>query len=187
MILKNYELARRAVITLPKLLFWKIKYGKRIETSWVQAFDKGFILRISPMAVMSIGKETVTRNNVTLRAEEGSFSIGDKCFLNSNVSITCMDKIIIGNGCQIANNVVIVDHDHDYKSSLSDFVKEEVTIGENVWIGANCVILKGSNIGDNCVIAAGSVVKGVIPSNTLYYQKRETVCKKTIESNSRRS
>ncbi|MFA9376692.1 MAG: DapH/DapD/GlmU-related protein [Lachnotalea sp.] len=181
------ELARRAIITLPKLVFWKIKYGKKLNTSWVQAIDKGFVLRISPKAEVLIGKEMVTRNNVTIRAEEGSLEIGDKCFLNCNVSITCMKKITIGNGCQIANNVVIVDHDHDYQNSLSEYRKEIVTIGNQVWIGANCVILKGSNIGDNCVIAAGSVVKGKVESNTLYYQKRETVCKKTIENNARRS
>ncbi|RDY31802.1 acyltransferase [Lachnotalea glycerini] len=120
----------------------------------------------------------VTRTNVTVRAEEGTLSIGDKCFLNSNVSITCLAGISIGSGCQIANNVVIVDHDHDYRKSLSSFIKEKVVIGNDVWIGANCVILKGSQIGDNCVIAAGSVVKGIVLEDSLYYQKRETICKK---------
>jgi acetyltransferase-like isoleucine patch superfamily enzyme len=172
------ELVKRVIITLPKILFWKIRYGKSLKITWVHALDRGFILRISPKAQIIIGKEMVSRANVTLRAEEGILTIGDKCFLNSNVSITCMDSISIGDGCQIANNVVIVDHDHDYKNSLSSFTKEKVVIGNRVWIGANCVILKGSQIGDDCVIAAGSVVKGAVPPNSLYYQKRETICKK---------
>lgn len=182
----QFELVKRAIFTLPKIVFWKIRYGNNLKITWIQGLDKGFVLRISPNSQITVGKETVTRNNVTFRAEEGSISIGDKCFFNSNVSITCMKNITIGDGCQIANNVVIVDHDHDYKNSLFDFIKEEVVIGNNVWIGANCVILKGSNIGDNCVIAAGSVVSGDVPSNTLYYQRRESVCKKMIESNARR-
>jgi acetyltransferase-like isoleucine patch superfamily enzyme len=176
----QFELAKRAVFTLPKLVFWKIIYGRRLKITWVQAFDRGFTLRISGQAQVSVGKETVTRPNVTLRVEEGNLTIGDKCFLNSNVSVTCMKQVTIGDGCQIANNVVIVDHDHDYKNSLSNFTKEVVIIGKNVWIGANCVILKGSKIGDNCVIAAGSVVKGEVPTNTLFYQKRENIYKKTI-------
>lgn len=176
----QFELAKRALFTLPKILYWKIRYGKQLNITWVQAVDRGFVLRVAPNSKVSIGKELVTRPNVTFRVEEGSLIIGDKCFFNSNVSITCMEKITIGDGCQIANNVVIVDHDHDYKNSLSVFTKEAVIIGKNVWIGANSVILKGSRIGDNCVIAAGSVVKGEVSSNTLYYQKREGIYKKTI-------
>jgi len=165
-------------MTLPKLIVWKIQYGKRFQISLVQSLDKHFTLRISNKASVSIGKELVSRSNVTLRVEEGTLTIGDKCFLNNNVSMTCMEQITVGNGCQIANNVVIVDHDHDYKNSLSQFTKERVTIGNHVWIGANSVILKGTTIGNYCVIAAGSIVKGVVPDNTLYYQTRETVCKK---------
>lgn len=177
----QFELVWRAFVTLPKIIIWKIKYNSRLSIPLVQSLDKNFTLRIAPKGKVSIGKELVCRNNTTLRVEDGELSIGDKCFFNSNVSITCMEEITIGNGCQIANNVVIVDHDHDYRSSLSNFTKEKVTIGNHVWIGANCVILKGATIGDNCVIAAGSIVKGSVEANTLYYQKREAICKKIID------
>lgn len=43
----------------------------------------------------------------------------------------------------------------------------DVSIGNNVWLGARCIILKGVTIGDNSVIAAGSVVSGAIPENSL--------------------
>jgi acetyltransferase-like isoleucine patch superfamily enzyme len=43
-----------------------------------------------------------------------------------------------------------------------------VSIGRNVWIGANCVILPGTVIGDNAVIAAGAVVRGIVPANELW-------------------
>lgn len=168
----SFELIWRSAVTLPKLIWWKLRYSGRFESGLVQSLDKGFVLRISN-GTAALGRETVTRRNVSLRAEGGDIRLGDKCFLNSNVSITALNKITIGNGCQIANNVVIVDHDHDYKNSLSGFVSEPVTIGNNVWIGANCVILKGSTIGDNCVIAAGSIVKGEVKPDTMYYQRRE--------------
>ena len=54
-------------------------------------------------------------------------------------------------------------------------LKGEVIIGENVWIGSNVVILRDTVIGDNSVIAAGSVVKGNVPSNTLFVNKRENI------------
>ncbi|WP_261179253.1 DapH/DapD/GlmU-related protein [Anaerobacillus sp. CMMVII] len=69
----------------------------------------------------------------------------------------------------------INDHDHNYKNKdHQHLVIGEVFIGQNVWIGSNVVILKNTNIGDNSVIAAGSVVKGVVPENTLFVNKRES-------------
>ena len=46
---------------------------------------------------------------------------------------------------------------------------QDITIGNNVWIGANVTILSGVTIGDNAVIGAGSVVTKDIPTNTLAY------------------
>ena len=48
-----------------------------------------------------------------------------------------------------------------------------VIIEDNVWIGANTVILRGTHIGANSVIAAGSIIRGNVPNNTVVYQKRE--------------
>ena len=48
-------------------------------------------------------------------------------------------------------------------------------IGDNVWLGANVVVLKGVTIGDNAVIAANSVVCKDVPANTLVHEKRDLV------------
>lgn len=161
-----------------KVVFLKILGGNRVKIHMIQSFGKNSTIKISNKAKLNIGKETIARDNLVLRAEKGELLIGDKCFFNANVSITAMEKIRIGNGCQIANNVVIVDHDHDYRNGLSKFVTEPVIIGENVWIGANCCILKGTTIGDNSVIAAGTTVRGNIPNNSLVYEKKEMLIKK---------
>lgn len=63
-------------------------------------------------------------------------------------------------------------------------MRGSVSIGNNVWIGANTVILRDSIIGDNAVIAAGSVVKGNIPPNTVYYLKREENFKTYVHNKS---
>lgn len=46
-------------------------------------------------------------------------------------------------------------------------IAKPVTIGNDVWMGANVVVLPGVTIGDNVVIAAGAVVTKDVPSNTL--------------------
>lgn len=72
-------------------------------------------------------------------------------------------------------NVMIYDHYYDYTKPLKQnfYISDPIVIGNNVWIGSNSIILKGSTIGDNVVIGAGSVVKDYIPNNTVYVQKRE--------------
>lgn len=162
------ELAVRAVCSLPKVIWWKLRYGKRLCLPLIQAFGKHTELHIAGKARAVMGKELVSRFGLFLRVDSGILTIGDKCFFNTQVSITCLDRITIGDRCQIANNVVIVDHDHDYRAGWGHYRTAPVTIGNDVWIGANAVILKGSSIGDGAVIAAGAVVKGKVEPHCVY-------------------
>lgn len=77
-----------------------------------------------------------------------------------------MESVTIGNKCNIANNVVIVDHDHMISEYgvVAGYNTAAVEIGNNVWIGANVTILKGTHIGNGAVIAAGAVVNCDVPS-----------------------
>lgn len=98
--------------------------------------------------------------------KNAELKIGNRCFFNHNCSITCAEKIEIGDNCLFANNIVIVDHDH--KINEKGFVKGELTaspvkIDDGVWCGSNSVILRGVHIGEGAVIAAGAVVKKDIP------------------------
>ena len=53
------------------------------------------------------------------------------------------------------------------QKSIRDAKAKPVEIGENVWVAANSLILKGVTIGDNAVVGAGSIVRHSIPENTL--------------------
>lgn len=58
------------------------------------------------------------------------------------------------------------------KSGTKEDLTNERVVGKRTCIGAGCIILKGTIIGENCVIGVGSVVKGVIPDNSVVIQKR---------------
>ena len=143
---------------------------------WIQAFGHHTELKIKN-GTACFGKEQITRGNAVFRVEGGELVVGDKCFFNQNVSITCKKNIVIGDRCQIANNVVIVDHDHAGSENWGSYVETPVVIGNDVWIGANVVIMRGTTIGDKAVIGAGSIVKGNVPAGKVFYQKRETIIK----------
>ncbi len=90
----------------------------------------------------------------------------------SGVTIYSRESIRIGRHTSIGGNVKIFDHDFhpiDPQQRLehpnSGMKTKPVEIGENVFIGCNVIILKGSKIGNNCVIGAGSVVAGEFEDN----------------------
>ena len=169
-----WEIYWRVLVSLPKVLWLKLKYAGKCSMPLVQAFGHHTEVKIKD-GTARFGKEQITRGNAVFRVEGGELIIGDKCFFNQNVSITCKKKILIGDRCQIANNVVIVDHDHAGSENWGSYVETPVTIGNDVWIGANVVIMRGTTIGDKAVIGAGSIVKGNVPEGKVFYQKRETM------------
>ena len=171
-----WEIYWRVLVSLPKVLWLKLRYAGKCSMPLVQAFGHHTEVKIKD-GTARFGKEQITRGNAVFRVEGGELTVGDKCFFNQNVSITCKKKIVIGDRCQIANNVVIVDHDHAGSENWGSYVETPVTIGNDVWIGANVVIMRGTTIGDKAVIGAGSIVKGEVPAGKVYYQKRETMIK----------
>ena len=96
--------------------------------------------------------------------------IGRQVLINYNVSIMDRAKVTIGDYAMIAPGVVITTSNHPLDpQKRREFlgVADAVTIGDDVWIGANAVIVPGVTIGNNVVVAAGSVVTKDIPDNTL--------------------
>lgn len=156
-------------------IFYKLLYFKNIKASIFSLQANSKIEVFNKRSRINIGKFVFIRKNVSLRIDfNGKLDIHDYVFINDNCNINCVNKITIGKNTKIAPNVCINDHDHNYKGLTGGhLLKGEVSIGENVWIGSNVVILRDTVIGNNTVIAAGSVVKGKIPSNTLYVHKRD--------------
>ena len=102
--------------------------------------------------------------------------IGSMSSLNSDCKIVSHEKIEIGHDTIFGPNVLIYDHDHVYNTETGvrrkDFKTSAIVIGNNCWIGAGSIILRGTHIGDNCLVGAGSIVKGNYPAGTKIIQKR---------------
>lgn len=109
--------------------------------------------------------------------------IGDKTYINHDSDIRSRERITIGNNVSIAYNVLI--QDSDYHATYDDNGNSKpqtlpIVIGDNVWIGANAIILKGVNIGESSVVGAGSVVTKDVPPYSLVVGNPARIIKQNI-------
>ena len=136
----------------------RIKFGKSVKIN----SGKGFNI---------IGGDTrcafVIRKNATL-------IIGEGCGI-SNSTIVCHEAVSLGKNVKIGGSVRIYDTDFHHldtnkrRNPKTDLGKTKpVLIGDDVFIGAHSIILKGSIIGEGAIIGAGSVVRGTIPKHEIW-------------------
>lgn len=170
-------------IELLNNLFYKMKYlmnaNVKLALFRVPIFTQMEFDRKSNVCIEKIG----INKNVSIRVREDStLLIKEGVSINNGTIITCRDSITIGKNVLIGPNVMIFDHDHDYRSQniKDNFLTNSIAIEDNVWIGANSVILKGTCIGKNSIIAAGSIVRGTIPENVVVYDKRNMKMKNIV-------
>ena len=150
----------------------KVHYLGKFKAGAIQTFDK-LHTEIYNGGKIRLGSYNQNRGNLYLVADGGTIDIGNHCFFNTGCCVTSVEHVKIGDYCKFGNNLVIVDHDHNFKNvGDSEFISSPITIGNNTWIGANVTILRGTSIGNNCVIGAGSVIKGKIESGSKIIQKK---------------
>jgi galactoside O-acetyltransferase len=96
--------------------------------------------------------------------------VGENLFINYNcvildeAKVTFGDNIFIGPGCGFytaEHPLPVAQRNEGLEYAYP------ITVGNNVWIGAQVVVLSGVNIGENTVIGAGSVVTKDVPANVI--------------------
>jgi len=94
--------------------------------------------------------------------------IGADTFINVGAVISARHQISIGENCQIANQVIIMDSDFHGVGQRCEFESPTpIIIEDNVWLATRAIVLKGVRIGKGAVVAAGAVVTKDVPENTL--------------------
>ena len=97
-----------------------------------------------------------------------NIKIGKNVFINACCRFQDQGGIEIGDGSLIGHNTTIATLNHDFNpAKRQNLTPSPVKIGKNVWIGSDCTILPGVEIGDGGIIGAGSVVTKSIPANTI--------------------
>lgn len=97
-----------------------------------------------------------------------NITVGKRVFINSGCRFQDQGGIAIGDDALIGHNVVLATLNHGFApDSRKDLYPAPITIGRNVWIGANSTVLPGVTVGDNSIIAAGAVVTKDVPENAV--------------------
>lgn len=101
--------------------------------------------------------------------DTGSIHIGDYVLISPGTRISASDSIRIGHSVMMAHGVYITDSDWHglYDRTARDEQPAPVVIGDNVWLGDRCSVLKGVSIGDNSIVGAGAVVTRDVPANVV--------------------
>lgn len=123
-----------------------------------------------PYNDFSIGRKSLVEDFSTLNNAVGDLHIGENSLIGlGNVII---GPVNIGNNVLLAQNVVCSGLNHGYQDPKLPITKQKhstglITIEDDSWIGANCVITAGVTVGKHAVVAAGSVVTKDVPPYTI--------------------
>lgn len=94
----------------------------------------------------------------------GELVIGDDVFVNWGASISAQTRVVIGDGCLIGADVMVMDCDyHDPVTKASTTEGAPIVLEDHVWLGNKSIVLKGVTIGRHAVVAAGAVVTKDVP------------------------
>lgn len=168
--MKGISTITRVVLSNITLLMKKVS-GTRVNYKMKSLISPNASLRTFDKGRIIIGEKNEIRPNTEITARAGVVSIGDNCFINRNCMVVAHDSIDIGDKVTIGPGTCIYDHNHDGNGGYDS---SGIIIGDNVWIGSGCTILKGVKIGENSTIGAGSIITKDIPANVMVFQKRES-------------
>ena len=141
--------------------------------------------RISPLAdiedstrgtMIEVGDEAVIDSFVKIKPAggKGGVHIGARTVINSGTVIYTGNGVTIGRDCAIAANCTFAATNHEFRAADRP-IREQgfmpsrggIIVEDDVWIGANVVLLDGAIVRRGCVIGAGSVVRGELPAHSV--------------------
>lgn len=172
-------------LNLPRALIARIAAAVgRLRVLWIRLthagchiasgcrFCRDVVIAVTDGGTLLMGRHVHVGRGCALYAQAGALEIGDDAFIGDWCTIATKSRITIGRDCLIAERVTIRDQDHvasigSTPRRRSGFNVAPIRIGNNVWIGAGAVILRGVVIGDNAVIGANAVVTSRVEADTV--------------------
>ncbi|MCO4818524.1 MAG: acyltransferase [Bacteroidetes bacterium] len=136
------------------------------DVYYFQLFKRYFffqkILRINGSVPWPVDFRSQIINWKLIEKDKSSYPGGSMgCYINASGGLKLGSNVIIG------PNTIIATTNHAQNDHTKIGKSKGVTIGNNVWIGANCSIVPGAQIGDGVTIGAGCNISGEVPNNVV--------------------
>ena len=136
---------------------------KRGKASIIRSSNR---MDVFPFNNFELGKKSIIEQFSTINNGVGDVIIGNKTIIG--IGCTIIGPVLIGDNVMLAQNIVISGLNHGYEMidippSEQKTITKQIIIQDNVWIGANCVVTAGVNIGKHSIIGAGSIVTKSVP------------------------
>ena len=117
-----------------------------------------------------LGRKSVVESYCCINNAVGDVTIGDHTRIG--IHCTVIGPVCIGNNVNLAQGITVTALNHNFKDTTKRIDEQgistkPVVISDDVWIGANAVILPGVTIGRHVVVAAGAVVTKDVPDYSL--------------------
>jgi acetyltransferase-like isoleucine patch superfamily enzyme len=120
-------------------------------------------LEVGPGGSLTRGRRVVLDADVVVVAA-APVRLGDDVYIGRGCHLVAFSGLTIGNRVRLGERVSIHDEDH---ARGGGYLTSPVTIGDDVWIAAGAVVLRGVTIGAGAVVAAGAVVREDVPPGAL--------------------
>ncbi|OOQ60763.1 acyltransferase [Mucilaginibacter pedocola] len=181
---------------IKKFVHWLIvRSGHSRPRIWVRWFVNPFFHERSGKAIVGryarmdlfpfndfkLGEHSIVEDFAALNNGVGAILIGHH--VGVGLSNTIIGPVTLGNYVMMAQNIVLSGLNHGFEDintppRIQKVVTKQITINDNVWLGANCVVTAGVTIGQHAVIGAGSVVTKDIPAYSVAVGNPAKVIKK---------
>lgn len=185
--MKNKEALRQGLKTSPELKRWldfiimnqrdaRPRWYIRMLAPLYQHRGRGSKIYRSvrmdtpPYRKFSLGRQSVVESYCCINNAVGDVIIGDHTRIG--IHCTVIGPVTIGSHVNLAQGITVTALNHNFEDTGKRIDQQGVStipvvIGDDVWIGANAVVLPGVTIGKHCVVAAGAVVTKDVPDFTV--------------------
>ena len=156
---------------LKRFVDWLIMNQVQTRPRWyIRMLAPPVRMDTPPYRRFSLGDYSVVESYSCINNAVGDVIIGN----NTRIGLhnTIIGPVKIGNNVNLAQGITVTALNHNFTDSTKRIDEQgvstnPVTVGDDIWIGANAVILPGVNIGNHSVVAAGAVVTKDVPAHSL--------------------
>lgn len=154
-------------------------YARRLKSLGEHTYISPYVT-MQDMARISVGARTqISRGSLVQvvssyegRTYDPEIVIGDDVYLGRRCSVSCMNRISIGNQVTFGDNVYVADSNHGYELLDRSVLRQplvggSIAIGEGAWLGYGVVVAGTVTIGAHTVVGANSVVTRSLPDRVV--------------------